>query len=42
MYIIIVEQDTTTGSSMESAKTYSTIFNRRSKGGNRIFESGDY
>ena len=40
--IPIVEQDTTTGSSVESTKKYSTIFNRRCQSGNRILESGYY
>ena len=39
--ISLVEQNTTAGSSVESTKKYCTVFNRRNKSGDSIFESGD-
>ena len=39
--ISLVEQNTTAGSSVESTKKGCTVFNRRSKSGDSIFESGD-
>ena len=37
----LVEQNTTAGSSVESTKKCSTVFNRRSKSGDSLFRSGE-
>ena len=39
--ISLVEQNTTAGSIVESTKKCCSVFNRRTKSGDSIFESGD-